>query len=245
MKPITGNVAECLKHLADSALSPVTGKSLKEDYEFRDRLGSLLGINPQLAYRWFACDTVPTGFNLIKLIFLLETIGYQLEGREQMTPIQKELLRQFALGVVTREAISERFEVIMDTVNGWALKRDYLGAASAAALETLLSNTSTVADLAQQKLESGLVRLELISPKGASYSTESVGDTPRDEVVKKLAGLILQALPLATRLASDEFSATDRASLRQLATQGRSAGVFELSNVMFKLCSERSRNSGS
>ena len=52
------------------------------------------------------------------------------------------------------------------------------------------------------------------------------------------AHLMQTALPLAKRLASDDYSAEDRKKLRELAGKHT---IFELNNELAKLCGERAR----
>jgi hypothetical protein len=59
----------------------------------------------------------------------------------------------------------------------------------------------------------------------------------KDEI-SEFAKLAKKMLPLAKKLASDEFTAEDRARLRELA--GTST-IFELKNELVKLCGERAR----
>lgn len=76
-----------------------------------------------------------------------------------------------------------------------------------------------------------------------SVAGRSVRDGWHGQEIEILAHLLLAAKPLADRILSDEFSAEDRRKLRELtATNGRSNGVFDLSNSLNRLCGERARH---
>lgn len=64
--------------------------------------------------------------------------------------------------------------------------------------------------------------------------------TSPDDAATELAALIERAIPLARFLESDECQPEDRARLRDLSKDGY--GVFELSNYLNNLCSERARD---
>ena len=59
-----------------------------------------------------------------------------------------------------------------------------------------------------------------------------------EEVIGMLAHLVQVALPLADLANSDKFSPDDRSRLRELS--GKST-IFELKNVLVRLCSEHAR----
>ena len=78
--------------------------------------------------------------------------------------------------------------------------------------------------------------------KSQNDATQSVtGD--HNLILKKLAKLLNEALPLAQRVESEEFTSEEREQLRTLTLtpDGRSQAVFALSNVLFRLCGESSR----
>lgn len=63
--------------------------------------------------------------------------------------------------------------------------------------------------------------------------------TSPEDAAKELAALIDRAIPLARYLESDECQPEHRSRLRDLSKDGY--GVFELSNYLNNLCSERAR----
>jgi hypothetical protein len=60
----------------------------------------------------------------------------------------------------------------------------------------------------------------------------------KNQIMELLANLILTARPLPEMVNSDEFTAEDRARLRELAQRD---GVFDLHNHLYGLCSETAR----
>src|SRR5687767_1618342 len=73
-----------------------------------------------------------------------------------------------------------------------------------------------------------------------SQDPERPVDLDHAKTVRTLAELINSALPLARHVASDEFTADEREQLRLFTPiqHGRSNAVFELSNLLGRLCSE-------
>jgi hypothetical protein len=66
------------------------------------------------------------------------------------------------------------------------------------------------------------------------------GVTEHEQIIDAVAQLVLAAIPPAARMVSDEFSADERQQLRELVKteDQRSNGVFELSNLLNRLCSD-------
>ena len=67
--------------------------------------------------------------------------------------------------------------------------------------------------------------------------------TDHDRIIKELAILVNKALPLAQRLESDEFTPEERERFRSLTAIQRSYSnaVFELNNLLSRLCGESAR----
>ncbi|MFO0718988.1 MAG: hypothetical protein U0522_03105 [Candidatus Paceibacterota bacterium] len=60
-------------------------------------------------------------------------------------------------------------------------------------------------------------------------------------IVAMTANLILALHPLVSTVLSDDFTPEQRAELRQRTQHGRDSKLFELSNNLNRLCSERAR----
>jgi hypothetical protein len=81
-------------------------------------------------------------------------------------------------------------------------------------------------------------KLELVKPGTLLSETSN-----HQETISALAELLKQARPLAELVASEEYSPEDRKLLRELTRNGRSNEVFDLSNLLNRLCGERALRS--
>jgi hypothetical protein len=90
-----------------------------------------------------------------------------------------------------------------------------------------------------QKGRSQVQSISIKSTPEEIRAEQPLMDRRNDDDVLLLAELLREALPRASRIASDEFSSEDRARLRELSG---AQTVFELVNELTLLCGERARN---
>lgn len=257
MTPKRGKTAECLEDFTKSAGIGNTGRGTGKDiYRIRNRICRLLGVASETGFAWFTKLILPSGENLLRLRFFLRFFGYQVE---ELEAIRKEVAGAAEL-VAFRVITIEEFAEVVQKPPRQAL-RPLMGQEGLS--EQKLEKISKFCELyksklaekkvewkenlasvgiASQLMSTGSTAAEEMQNVGISPATEKVPvprlASSREFTIKVLAGMIKSAIPLAELMASDDFSPEERQALRQLTSNGRSNGVFDLSNLLNRLCSE-------
>ncbi len=249
MYRFTGKIEECLKHFSDLHLA---GQG-RETWLRRAAVVRLVGGDPKAAKRWFEEFTSPIGENLVKLRFFLKKCSIQPEAPELKDEV-RELEKMVAVGELTIQSVVHQVGAKnSDQVFGWLLKGQGISKLSLSKLEPLIEAHRQGTTEKLNKMLADMEQLGLVA-KAAPVSTplknkevsKPQSQTPPSETklppeVMLLAQLVNAAAPLAERLASSEFSAKDRQSLRQLTRVGNTNNVFGLSNSLNQCCGERAR----
>jgi hypothetical protein len=260
-----GTTLECLKHFKSEVLEPIGRRNRGVVRKLRKGLCDLIGIGEATGRAWFDRFNMPNGTNLIKFRFFLESIGYEITEWRGLTATERRLSALVALSIITVKDMTTATGTRPDTALRWALGRTHPTKDKVPLIEKLLiDKTDNVPNdevMQRAMYAEGIKKLRLIAPEfsrlvaqptvseSPAPAQEKVGEkivvTPssgREGTVDILAHLIAAALPLAEELLS-EGSPEGRDKLRQLTRLpgSHSNGVFELSNVLNRLCSERAR----
>ncbi len=208
----------------------------------------MIGVSDTTGYHWFNKQTLPSGVNLLKLQYLLELIGYTIIERETLTKSLHELAIQLAIQALSPKDAAEYTNVSENSVMRWCAGKSNPVATMEVTLLELLELHATEAKEKKQQWQATLQELHFDS---VQESNPSVQEFPlpkhepnkalRRQVIEALAQLILTAKPLAELILTDDFTPEERELLRQLTQVVRSNGVFDLSNLLNRLCSERAR----
>ena len=240
-----GSTEACLDHLRIA---------IDDDYVAkRHVLGLFVGVGDQTIRRWFKKELHPVGEGLIRLRFYLEFLGYEVEELELLDRRVRDIARIYAFGVITLQFIldetnfsagSNGTSVLLSVFRGVrgisnskyaqlvALTELYSGKLAAKQAKTkkvLLGNGTAVA-----KPVLVITPPAALPPRLAAYQPQG----SHLALIESLAGLVKAAIPLARELESDEFTAEDRALVRELAGGD---GVHRLANMLFRICGERAR----
>lgn len=253
MKPIEGTTEECLKHF-----SRVHGQKLVENLcKSRKAICALVFRVPDdTGYRWFTKGIIPVGMNLVKVQYFLEFLGYILSERKKMSSVQRRIANQVALMVISPTDIAEYTSVSCNSVLRWCTgKRNPSEQAEVKLNELIELHEGGATEKLQlwqrtlQELGFGaavttptpqqvLAKEDQVSTPPSKPETNS---SERGQVIDTLAHLILAMRPLAEQVLSEAFSPEEREHLRQKTQIVRVNGLFDLSNLLSRLCSERAR----
>jgi len=219
----------------------------------RDSLSKLLGVTPHpTGHRWFVMGKLPKGEKLVTLQYMLEVCGYVPSERTSLDHIQREIADMVALSVLPVKEITGLLEISDITLYRWCFGKTLPSEVISNAIREIILTYAEEIRTKKEALLAGLqdlrlvsdVTVEKIAPAKESVVVITPEGTPgNDDEVQILAHLILASIPLATKLLSNSAGGASRDMLRELTkTQnGRSNGVFELSNLLSRLCGERAR----
>jgi hypothetical protein len=230
--------------------------NIVNDRHKRKLIADYCGVETLSVCKWGRGKHWPKGVTLIKFWCLLELMGKTVPELEQMAAPVNSVAHFIALNIVSVAAV----------VNASGLSHNHTLAVltgrrpSNPKFDDTLIKIIHEHELAYSKLlrdvylryDSLLDKSKIKEEAEAFFKTEeqTPQQQPRAEPdpaledgvkreVRDLANLIRMALPLARDVVSDRFSPADRYALKHLAGED---SVFELSNVMHKLCSERARS---
>lgn len=216
------------------------GQWLRENYDYRNTIAMVLEVSSLTIGRWFDKLVMPKGLNLLKLQLLLELSGYETTECQRINPKIHELAKLVALGVLTLEEAAK----LIGVSDGYSLSRILSGkyGTSSKKMALVESAIERFSEVGKRKLQEWKTALMLIDDKEIKTQTEE----PKDALDHK-AGLeiltyqIKAMIPLVKWIASNEFNPEERRNLRELSANDRSNNVFELSNLLNRLCSETAR----
>lgn len=191
---------------------------LVTEFVLQDQTGTLtayVGASEATARRWRAGSCSPSGYMRLKAMHFLKKQGFSCFELEEL-PEQVRVLG----------------ELISD---GTVLPEIAVKAIDAKNLDILLS-------ILLGRWRCTFQRLEKIDALVASTKSAQDGEEKkRDEVIDKLATLIIEALPLAKQLLSESFSPEHRAKIRKLVGEMK---FFKFSNLVDQLCGGKAVLSG-
>lgn len=245
-----GTTEQCFRHFSKANH---LAESTRDIMKNRKTICKLIGIAEGTGFHWFVQGRIPGGNNLLKLRLLLTLCGYELTEWVGVASAIIECGDQIALGVLKISDVASFLEVTEDTV-----MRIVVNLAG-----TLENRVVQMEELIQYHHDDGNEKkaewtrvIQTTGIKEPESTTTSVALEPFEaspqkrvkavmngdgSTVPTLAHLIQASIPLAKRLLSDDFSPDDRRQLRELTAQASTNGVFELSNLLNRLCGERAR----
>lgn len=244
----SGPLKSCLANLAQllepgsKIYSPTTKK----------RLCQIVMVPISTLRDWFAKNIIPHGLNLFKLHLLLKMSGYSVNEALNLSPQQWGLLKVMATGVCTSDQVAERFAVNKNTVYNWVfgkhepsadfkLKIDAFLAENSAELNNRINSWATGLKSVGLEFSDSTVVTNIGFSGGEIVPNSSSISTFRAETINSLAHIIQAAIPLAKLVLTDNFSPEERKKLRDMTQSGQSHGVFDLSNLLNRLCGEKAR----
>ena len=247
-KIFKGTTAECFQHL---------GRAIQGEHLFENRklIADFAGVESPAVYRWFRAGKPPLGESLLRLRFYMEFLGYEVAETEALDPVIRDAARLCAFRVIS---MSETASLVgyPAGVSGMNMLHRVFHGKNGVHSEKLEHFKSLVDLYAEQlperqratpKLLKGSVR---VTPPMESQAASrpsvvhplrtNLRPTPqlRDALIESLAGSVKGMIPLAQAISSDDFTPEERARLRELAGGN---GVFNLANLLYRLCGERAR----
>ncbi len=225
------------------------GSRILGDFHFRNKMCGILKINAATGHQWFDANIMPKGENLLKLRLILELNGYYLVEKTSISPGIWKLGNLIALGSVSLEEARHvlGFKNVQDVYN-LCFGKQKTSPERMASLENFCRLFETDPESKkeyQKKLKQWQENSVFVKPGNKPVPESPTKTAPRlierTAAIKSLAHLIRAAIPLAEYIVSDDFSIQERERLRELTKEGRSNGVFDLSNLLNRLCTETAR----
>lgn len=243
-----GTLDECLRHMASTPF----------DTDARDSLAKFAGVTVHpSAYRWLARRSDPVGEQLLRVRYYLEHIGYDVEelrgidsavadiGRMIAFRVLEvdDLVTELGYGGTMSSARSQTYRLLLGK-SGQESEKMSKVRELAASFRDILDEKRSGTPKIRPITGSGESSVDLERPKPViEFQAKAVRSQPTpsnsERMVVSLAHSVLAMIPLAEAMLSDGVSAEDRKRLRDLAGGD---GVFRLSNLLNRLCSERARN---
>lgn len=243
-----GTTDECLKHLE---------RATKKDYlGARKIIADFCGVGESTVYRWLKGGAKPVGEPLIRLRFYLEFLGYDVAELRSLAPEVRDAARLCGFSIASisevaqlvgyaggRAGVDVLLTVFRGTAGASKEKLEEFKSFSKAYGEPFASKQKSTKKV--QMLGVALPRAEHVpevSPKAVAAAQSILRPKPvsdRESVIESLAGSVRAMIPLARLISSDEFSAEERARVRELSG---TTHVFDLANLLYNLCGERARN---
>jgi hypothetical protein len=218
----------------------------KANFNLRNRLCELLGINQRTGHAWFGKQALPVGVNRLRLLWLLEGAGYTIA--EQPTgALARELSGALAVGNRNPRVLAEAIGVQEETILRWASGRTVPEGEKEEALQGVLSGYSERLRAEVSSWQERLCLLLGLTPGALVHQrTEhqaAGGILDKETVLTTLAHMVCAIEPFARLVVSAQFTSEDREQLRSLTqtSDGRSNRVFTLVNALTGLCGERAR----
>lgn len=243
-----GTTEACFAHLAQS--------TERDHLPARKIIADFCKVGDPTVYRWIKGTMAPVGEALMRLRFYLEFLGYDVDELRGLPDPVRDTARLFAFGIVSLSDIVSLVGYSTGSGAASQLLAVFRGVqgVSKEKIKEFVSIARTYGEQLlerQQKTErvrlpgkSALVRdIQLLEISSESLEVlqermKPKGISDRDAVIESLAAMVGAMTPLAKLVSSDKFTPEDRARVRELA--GKS-GVFDLANLLYKLCGERSR----
>lgn len=186
--------------------------------------------------------TLPMGEGLIRLKYFLWLKGYREEQLAKLSPPIFQLGVFFAFSLITLQRIkSEVGYFTIDTFNK-LLKGEVPSAQKEWNITEFVKKLEAEKGDELERLGRKFQTIRELPEKSTATSAANTAITiPKDVVLTSLASMIDLMIPLAELLDSDLFTDEERWHWRQaIAAKG---AVFQLSNLLTRLCSREARNS--
>ncbi len=245
-----GTTLDCWRHY--SATLP---QGTRNCNDAREGLREFLGVSVGTVRRYITKPESLKGLPLVKMRYFLSAMGYVVAELEAMQDYARDLAEMIALDVI---AIDFAYEVlgyknvhgVFRLIHGKSLdiEHDPNGRKRIERIRVLCQQKKEeVARL--RHLWNGRWNIPVADTKVPNQAVGLINDGPsfaqkrsareaRDNDMVIFAGLVRALLPIANRLASDDYSAEDR---REARAQAGPNNVFSLSNALNQLCSETAR----
>lgn len=241
-KPFQGMTQECLRQfVADNRLDSKKPAAFAK----RNAICDFFGLNHETGHSWFGNFALPVGERLLRLRFFLETLGYQ-PSENQGLPRPVKLLGEYIAiwSIRLKEEAAFLVGTAPDTLLSVLLGKEGVSERRLQVIADIVSTNQDAAEQFQKKWHEKISDLALVRRAITAASPTDTETKPANvnAAIESLAHLILAAKPLAEALLSDQYSPEDRKRLRELTGNGRSNAVFDLSNLLNRLCGERARN---
>lgn len=228
--------------------------SKRERAQTRNAICILLQMGSATGHRWFSDGIAPLGEHLLRLRLLLRLCGYNLIEEQAIQISALQLADQIAVRTLKVENAVKFLDASSnDRVIAVATGREGISPNRESKIQELVKNheKETNAKIAEWK-----EKISQLNLKGPEEAKQSVYETETGQKKKKneplvfpkennktvlivLANQLKATLPFAELVASDQFSAGEREELRKMAGKYT---IFNLKNVLVKLCGERARD---
>lgn len=223
-------------------------KIVNKSFELREKMRKLLGVEAKAGRLWFVRHNLPKGLNLLKLRFFLEFFGYKPQELENLPLVIYNFAQVVAFEIIDAEnaAILVGFKEDQPTSDLLRILLARGGTTKAKAEKMKLIYEENRLKV-QEKRDEWINAIGCKTAKPSEITVaqkatlEAKSLSLNKEMPQVLANLILAAVPLAKALLSDDFSPEHRRQLRDLTKDNSTNGVFELSNLLNRLCSEKAR----
>lgn len=243
----TGTTAECLVHLAQA--------TKVDHFAKRKVIASFAGVGDSTVYRWFRGVMQPVGEPLLRLRFYMEFLGYNVQELQALNPPVRDTARLFAFGITTLSEIAQLVGYSEGRGGTDTLLAVFRGTHGVS--KQRLEQFTSFVELYGEQLPEKKRATQKIQLNGTARAEADVDQAPvrptvvqtlrpasqkppssREALIESLAGSVKALIPLARAISSDDFTAEDRARVRELAGGD---GVFTLANLLYRLCGERAR----
>lgn len=251
MKKVSGTTKECLQRL---------GAIIQRDPDYygkRKIIASFTGVSDSAAYRWIKGTSPPVGEPLIRLRFYLEFLGFDVQEIQLLEPRVRDAARIYAFGVTSIQETAGLlgYKSAKENRGGVDPLLAVFRGASGVSKQRLEAFEAFI-ELHAEALEEKKRSVVSILPNGSTVNAEvpqsfiahEVRESKalnakqhaaeRIAIIEALAASVKAIIPLARAASSDDFTANERARVRELAGHN---GVMTAANLLFRLCGERTR----
>ena len=206
--------------------------------------------------RWFDGSNLPVGGKKWSAVVFFQLLGYKVAEFEKNRPVYQRAIEMFTLDLATSEEVATAFQLTgVDPKNRMYRVFDGNYDIRPERLRSIIKFTNSQMEdigiakdlflevygelmVSKPSLTTALPAPEKLTGVKIVTNVPSKKQVVPDVMIDTLANLIRAMLPLAALVASDTFTASDRALLRERA---HGDGVFRLSNILDQLCGERAR----
>lgn len=243
MNKFRGTTKECLFHYASHYWPKKGSRNLGQAQK---PLTDFVEVKQGTIARWLSQSSKPIGLVLVRLRFFLETAGYEVsELRALKGTANYKLAEMLAYGLVTQEQASAELSFSED----YSILRIAHGGSSTSEarvqkIEALYKNFhANVLEKRTMLQEKVGLQSDSSAENGTSadssvvpFSKASPASAQDEELITSIAHMVLSITPLLERV---EKSSRDRRNLLRSLTGVD--GMFRLSKVSSRLCSEKAR----
>lgn len=217
-----------------------------EEHVFKKILLKLLRVNPNTFNVWRKRHNMPIGLVKSRTQFVLEYLGFEVQA---LTLLQRPIYtfaKHVAFDLCPMAKAIDLLEVSQDHIMRLVGGMRPASADKLELVELYLEENKTDLDKFEASIQFSPSILSKINHQlertmSIAWDDELKEQTPKGNkktVVNSFIKLVRELNPIASQLASNDFSSEEREIIRN--TLGRHA-VFTLKNNLIKLCSERAR----